>query len=110
LKCRQRKKQWLANLQQKVELFSTENDSLSATVTQTLLLAHKDCPVAQAQGLSGLAMNQFLGELSHHVNPYGIGMGAPNGVQMGMPMPPGPHVQNRYDSLVSAVPSGYPRS
>ena len=34
LKCRQRKKQWLANLQAKVELFSTENDALSATVTQ----------------------------------------------------------------------------
>ena len=62
LKCRQRKKQWLANLQTKVELFSTENDALSATVTQlreeivnlkTLLLAHKDCPVSQAQGLHG---------------------------------------------------------
>jgi ATF/CREB family transcription factor len=70
LKCRQRKKQWLANLQAKVELFSTENDALSATVTQlreeivnlkTLLLAHKDCPVSQAQGLHGNAMNNFLG-------------------------------------------------
>lgn len=104
LKCRQRKKQWLANLQQKVELFSQENDTLSAQVTQlreeivnlkTLLLAHKDCPVAQAQGLSGVNMNTFLGELSHHQHPYGMGMGAPNGVQMGMQMQPGPHIQNR---------------
>ncbi|PTU21424.1 hypothetical protein P175DRAFT_0500326 [Aspergillus ochraceoroseus IBT 24754] len=60
LKCRQRKKQWLANLQAKVELFTSENDALTTTVTQlreeivnlkTLLLAHKDCPVTQAQGL-----------------------------------------------------------
>ncbi|KAL4778636.1 Aft1 HRA domain-containing protein [Aspergillus varians] len=60
LKCRQRKKQWLANLQAKVELFTSENDALTTTVTQlreeivnlkTLLLAHKDCPVSQAQGL-----------------------------------------------------------
>ena len=65
LKCRQRKKQWLQNLQQKVELFSTENDALTAQVAglreevlnlKTLLIAHKDCPIAQqqhAQGLSG---------------------------------------------------------
>jgi ATF/CREB family transcription factor len=94
LKCRQRKKQWLANLQSKVELFSTENDALSATVTQlreeivnlkTLLLAHKDCPVSHAQGLSGLNMNTFLGGEPQHQNPYGIAQ-MPNGVQMGMPM------------------------
>lgn len=60
MKCRQRKKQWLANLQAKVELFGTENDHLNATVQQlreeivslkTLLLAHKDCPVARANGV-----------------------------------------------------------
>ncbi|EAA63482.1 hypothetical protein AN2911.2 [Aspergillus nidulans FGSC A4] len=43
-----------------VELFTSENDALTTTVTQlreeivnlkTLLLAHKDCPVSQAQGL-----------------------------------------------------------
>lgn len=82
LKCRQRKKQWLANLQQKVEIFSTENDALAATVTQlreeivglkTLLLAHKDCPVSQAQGISGLAMQQIAGDAQHYANPYGMG-------------------------------------
>jgi ATF/CREB family transcription factor len=99
LKCRQRKKQWLANLQAKVELFSTENDALSATVTQlreeivnlkTLLLAHKECPVSQAQGLHGSAMNNFLGSDVSHQNPYGIAQLQHNGVHhMGMPMQQG---------------------
>ncbi|KZF19043.1 hypothetical protein L228DRAFT_52997 [Xylona heveae TC161] len=89
LKCRQRKKQWLANLQAKVEIFSSENDALSAQVTQlreeivnlkTLLLAHKDCPVSQAQGLSGLAMNSLVGDFNPHANPYGMAMA--NGGQM----------------------------
>jgi len=104
LKCRQRKKQWLANLQAKVELFSTENDALSATVTQlreeivnlkTLLLAHKDCPVSQAQGLHGAAMNNFLGSDLNHQNPYGIAQLQPNGVHMGMPMQPNGQMMNR---------------
>ncbi|KAI4645153.1 hypothetical protein J4E93_005953 [Alternaria ventricosa] len=103
LKCRQRKKQWLANLQAKVELFSTENDALSATVTQlreeivnlkTLLLAHKDCPVSQAQGLHGAAMNNFLGSDISHQNPYGIAQMQPNGVHM-MPMQQG-QMMNRF--------------
>lgn len=75
MKCRQRKKQWLANLQAKVELFTTENDALTATVTQlreeivnlkTLLLAHKDCPVSQAQGLGPLMMNGMGPAYEHH--------------------------------------------
>lgn len=83
LKCRQRKKQWLANLQQKVEIYSTENDALAATVTQlreeivglkTLLLAHKDCPVSQAQGISGMAMQSIAGDAQQYGNPYGMGM------------------------------------
>lgn len=81
LKCRQRKKQWLANLQAKVELFSNENDNLSAQVAQLreeivnmkqILLQHKDCSVSQGQG-------QGLGpyfpqppEFASHTNPYGI--------------------------------------
>lgn len=83
LKCRQRKKQWLANLQQKVEIFSTENDALAATVTQlreeivglkTLLLAHKDCPVSAAQGISSQAIQQIAGNDGGHqfANPYGM--------------------------------------
>ncbi|KAF2653603.1 hypothetical protein K491DRAFT_509807 [Lophiostoma macrostomum CBS 122681] len=112
LKCRQRKKQWLANLQAKVELFSTENDALSATVTQlreeivnlkTLLLAHKDCPVSHAQGLSGMNMNSFLGGEPQHQNPYGIAQ-MPNGVQMGMPMQAGGQMQNRFVYPSTRVP------
>lgn len=92
LKCRQRKKQWLANLQAKVELFTSENDALTATVTQlreeivnlkTLLLAHKDCPVSQAQGLGPLMMNGMSAGFDAH--PYNI----PNGMAMqpGAPIP-----------------------
>ncbi|CAN8106281.1 unnamed protein product [Discula destructiva] len=60
LKCRQRKKQWLANLQTKVDVYQQENDALSNQVAQlreevvnlkTLLLAHKDCPVTQQQSM-----------------------------------------------------------
>lgn len=92
LKCRQRKKQWLANLQAKVELFTTENDALTATVTQlreeivnlkTLLLAHKDCPVSQAQGIGSIMMNGGMSS-GFEPNPYNI----PNmGMQHGAPMP-----------------------
>jgi ATF/CREB family transcription factor len=82
LKCRQRKKQWLANLQAKVEIFSSENDALSAQVTQlreeivnlkTILLAHKDCPVSQAQGMTSMGMNN-MPDFNHHANPYGMAM------------------------------------
>ncbi|KAI9266873.1 hypothetical protein BDA99DRAFT_436511 [Phascolomyces articulosus] len=56
LKCRQRKKQWLANLQNQVEYLNTDNKQLEAQVTalreeilnlKTLIIAHKDCPVAR---------------------------------------------------------------
>ncbi|EED19904.1 bZIP transcription factor (AtfA), putative [Talaromyces stipitatus ATCC 10500] len=92
LKCRQRKKQWLANLQAKVELFTTENDALTATVTQlreeivnlkTLLLAHKDCPVSQAQGLGPLIMNGMSAGFDPH--PYNIASNM--AMQPGAPIP-----------------------
>lgn len=79
LKCRQRKKQWLANLQAKVELFSNENDTLSAQVSQLrdeivglkgLLLQHKDCPVSQSQGLAPYFQQQQ--DYTGHSNPYGM--------------------------------------
>lgn len=82
LKCRQRKKQWLANLQTKVEMFSTENDALTSQITQlreevvnlkTLLLAHKDCPVTQQQGLHGAFMSQVPQEYNPQMHPYGMG-------------------------------------
>ena len=88
LKCRQRKKQWLLNLQTKVEIFTSENDALTAQCSslreeiinlKTLLLAHKDCPVSQRQGLSGNAMLSFMGETDTN-NPYN--MAVTNGGQM----------------------------
>jgi hypothetical protein len=63
LKCRQRKKQWLSDLQNKVEYLSNDNEKLQSQATslreeiinlKTLLLAHKDCAVAQANGVIGL--------------------------------------------------------
>lgn len=100
LKCRQRKKQWLANLQNKVELFSSENDQLTAQITQlreevvnlkTLLLAHKDCPVTQQQGLHGAFMSQVVEPYNAQMNPYG--MAGPMSNQQVMA---GQGVQRRY--------------
>ncbi|KAF2862929.1 hypothetical protein K470DRAFT_255448 [Piedraia hortae CBS 480.64] len=82
LKCRQRKKQWLADLQNKVEVFGQENESLNNTVLQlkeelqalkALLVQHKDCPVSQAQGISGMAMQQLVGDTNQYAHPYGMG-------------------------------------
>ncbi|EPS44694.1 hypothetical protein H072_1333 [Dactylellina haptotyla CBS 200.50] len=73
LKCRQRKKQWLANLQAKVEYYGAENDALTAQVTnlreeiltlKTLLLAHKDCPVSRATGGPPMGGLDALGALT----------------------------------------------
>ncbi|KAH6652684.1 Aft1 HRA domain-containing protein [Truncatella angustata] len=97
LKCRQRKKQWLANLQNKVEIFSSENDALTAQISQlreevvnlkTLLLAHKDCPVTQQQGLHGAFMQQAMDTYNPQMNPYGMGappMGGNQPVMAGQP-------------------------
>ncbi|KAI1116234.1 Aft1 HRA domain-containing protein [Nemania sp. NC0429] len=100
LKCRQRKKQWLANLQNKVEVFSTENDALSAQISalreevvnlKTLLLAHKDCPVTQQQGLHGAYMQQAMEAYNPQINPYGMAAPIPN-----QPVMAGQGVQRRF--------------
>ncbi|CEP11387.1 hypothetical protein [Parasitella parasitica] len=53
LKCRQRKKQWLSNLQARVEYLTNDNDQLEMEANslrkeimdlKTLLVAHKNCP------------------------------------------------------------------
>ena len=55
MKCRQRKKQWLQNLQDKVEYLSTDNEQLQMhnnalreqlIELKSMLLAHKTCPVS----------------------------------------------------------------
>ena len=74
-----------------MEIFSSENDALSAQVTQlreeivnlkTLLLAHKDCPVSQAQGMTGMGMNN-MPDFNHHANPYGMAMASAGPVMTG---------------------------
>lgn len=59
MKCRQRKKAWLANLQAKVEYLTSENDGLQNNIAalreeigslRNILLAHKDCPIAISGG------------------------------------------------------------
>ncbi|KAL7623449.1 Transcription factor [Parahypoxylon ruwenzoriense] len=100
LKCRQRKKQWLANLQNKVEMYSSENDALTAQISQlreevvnlkTLLLAHKDCPVTQQQGLHGAFMQQAMETYNPQINPYGMAAPIPN-----QPVMAGQGVQRRF--------------
>ncbi|KAI1363800.1 Aft1 HRA domain-containing protein [Xylaria arbuscula] len=101
LKCRQRKKQWLANLQNKVEMFSTENDALTSQISalreevvnlKTLLLAHKDCPVTQQQGLhAGAYMQQAMESYNPQINPYGMAAPIPN-----QPVMAGQGVQRRF--------------
>ncbi|KAK9234497.1 Aft1 HRA domain-containing protein [Lipomyces kononenkoae] len=99
LKCRQRKKQWLANLQAKVEYYGNENDALNAQVTalreqvvnlKALLLAHKDCSASRAlppgQDPINVALGQdFVGNIGvpqqHGVTglpPMGTGMANAN--------------------------------
>lgn len=72
LKCRQRKKQWLANLQNRVEFLTTDNEQLQSQATilreevinlKTLLLTHRDCKVAQANGTT-LSMIQNIPSLN----------------------------------------------
>ncbi|CAG8448221.1 6085_t:CDS:2 [Ambispora leptoticha] len=88
LKCRQRKKQWLANLQAKVEYLTQDNESLQNQATQlreeilnlkTLLLAHKDCPITnQANGVMGLDTMQSVAGITSSIsgmNPAGVSMG-----------------------------------
>ncbi|KAK9468324.1 Aft1 HRA domain-containing protein, partial [Lipomyces arxii] len=57
LKCRQRKKQWLNNLQAKVEYYGNENEALNAQIVslreqvvnlKAMLLVHKDCSASRA--------------------------------------------------------------
>lgn len=91
LKCRQRKKAWLASLQSKVELYSTENESLSQQISQlreevvnlkTLLLAHKDCPVTQTQGMHA----SFLQQASMESFPPPMNAYAMGGPMQGQPV------------------------
>ncbi|KAF9343262.1 hypothetical protein BGX26_006006 [Mortierella sp. AD094] len=106
LKCRQRKKQWLANLQQKVEYLTTDNEQLLSQTAalrdeiihlKALLLAHKDCPVAQANGVYA----ETIGAMGHERPGYPMqqhqqgvpqqGRGGPGLPRGPMPQPGPPH-------------------
>ncbi|KAK3309076.1 Aft1 HRA domain-containing protein [Chaetomium strumarium] len=102
LKCRQRKKQWLASLQAKVEQFSRENDELHGTVAalreevvtlKTLLMAHKDCPVTQQQGASPAYIHQLEAAAfnANAMNAFAIQGGLQN-----HPVIPGPPMDRRF--------------
>jgi ATF/CREB family transcription factor len=89
LKCRQRKKQWLQNLQSKVDLYSQENDALTHTVNvmrdyigqlRQILLQHKDCPVTMQQAMGQQQLMGFLAQDSMMFMP------PVNGQQMQMAM------------------------
>ena len=121
LKCRQKKKQWLQSLQQKVEFLSTDNENLQNQATQlreeilnlkTLLLAHKDCkfftlfdtnrsdtefirlllgPVANANGLNLGAIEATL-PFPSHPSVHGGPGGPSSGPPMGGPGMQPPHM------------------
>src|SRR5688500_4393033 len=95
LKCRQRKKQWLANLQAKVEYLTNDNETLQNQAQslreeilnlKTLLLAHKDCPIAQANGVMGLeSIPPTVGGMSQNISGMNVGHnGIPMNVGVGM--------------------------
>ncbi|KAG9070608.1 hypothetical protein KI688_008146 [Linnemannia hyalina] len=80
LKCRQRKKQWLTNLQAKVEYLTNDNEHLQGQTAalrdeiihlKALLLAHRDCPVAQANGVyaDSIGLPSHSGNMMNHSRP-----------------------------------------
>ncbi|KAG0784337.1 hypothetical protein G6F22_008350 [Rhizopus arrhizus] len=77
LKCRQRKKQWLQNLQTKVEYLTADNEQYSLQASalreelihlKTLLMAHKDCPINQNAIVD--ALNRPIPGLPSLTQPY----------------------------------------
>ena len=71
LKCRQRKKQWLTDLQQRVETLTQDNEVLhrscnmlrdEVTTLRNILLAHRDCPIGQG-GPQGGGNGVIVGNL-----------------------------------------------
>ena len=89
LKCRQRKKAWLASLQAKVEYLQNDNENLQNTV--------------------GALRNEILFLKSQLVQAQGGAPPAPMPVGMGMGMPIGPHHPDPHHSIpqpAMGVPAG----
>ncbi|KAF9200692.1 hypothetical protein BGZ49_009076 [Haplosporangium sp. Z 27] len=114
LKCRQRKKQWLANLQQKVEYLTTDNEHLQNQTSalrdevihlKALLLAHKDCPVAQANA----AYAETMGTMVHERPGYPMQQhqqGIPQQGRGGPGQPRGPMPQQGPPHHHGSMPGG----
>lgn len=100
LKCRQRKKAWLTQLQAKVEYLTAENDRLTSTLTgmrdevtrlSAIVVAHRDC------GLGGVALGT---QLAHGAT------GNINNGQPGAPVSIPVSVAQTGASSVASVPVG----
>ncbi|CAE7224943.1 unnamed protein product [Rhizoctonia solani] len=100
LKCRQRKKAWLTQLQAKVEYLTAENDRLTSTLTgmrdevtrlSAIVVAHRDC------GLGGVALGT---QLTHGAT------GNMNNGQPGAPVSIPVSVAQAGASSVASVPVG----
>ncbi|OAD76519.1 Skn-1-like basic-leucine zipper transcription factor [Phycomyces blakesleeanus NRRL 1555(-)] len=79
LKCRQRKKEWLKDLQTKVDYLSSDNEQLQLQSIalreellnlKTLLLSHRDCPINQRSTFE--AIHRPLPTLAPHQPPLDI--------------------------------------
>ncbi|KAI8884638.1 hypothetical protein K501DRAFT_271590 [Backusella circina FSU 941] len=76
LKCRQRKKQWLNNLQARVEYLSNDNEQLQIQANlmrdevmhlRGILMAHKDCQLNNSKNM--VLQDQLLQtSMSHYMN------------------------------------------
>jgi ATF/CREB family transcription factor len=76
LKCRQRKKQWLANLQAKVDYYSVENDTLNKEVAALR---------EQVANLRSLLMDATSKEAGQFQIPLGVQQGIPGTTGAGLP-------------------------
>ncbi|KAF1802607.1 hypothetical protein FB192DRAFT_1422406 [Mucor lusitanicus] len=106
LKCRQRKKQWLNNLQAKVEFLTSDNErlqiqseSLKEEIVnlKTLLLAHKECPVAQSNGFHPNSIQKSMPSM---MSAQMMRQGIPS--SMGMMAQQQPSYLNRNSTTTSA--------
>ncbi|EGE06503.1 AtfA protein [Trichophyton equinum CBS 127.97] len=93
LKCRQRKKQWVATLMRKAEAYSSDNEALTNllekareenAMLKSMLSAHKDCPVGQSQGLAILLNGLQMASGVPNGLPTGPQNAIPNGLQSGI--------------------------
>jgi hypothetical protein len=77
LKCRQRKKQWLNNLQARVEYLSNDNEQLQIQTNvmrdevmhlRSILMAHKDCQLNNSKNMA-LQGQLLQNSMTHYMNP-----------------------------------------